>query len=333
MKFSIAVPTGEDGVYAPPHFAGPDQFVQLAKMAEKMGFEAVWTIDFTTPSPSMGIKDMEPPHWYESLITLAYLAAETSRIKLGTGVLILPNREPVLLAKQMATLDVISKGRAILGVGNGKYIDEFKMLHPQLKKFHRATMLEEGLEAQRCLLTDHKASFKGKYYEFANISIYPKPLQKPFPIYLGGVHVDSARRVAEWCTGWIMSVSTTLETLEERINRLKPLLEERGRNISEIDLAVVAVHSIAKNHDMAVKKFKNSRVVKRSAGQDMNDFVQRNLIGSPREIADKVKDLEQKGITHIFISNHANENFEDLLEQVQMLGEEVLPQFRPNQGL
>jgi alkanesulfonate monooxygenase SsuD/methylene tetrahydromethanopterin reductase-like flavin-dependent oxidoreductase (luciferase family) len=194
-------------------------------------------------------------------------------------------------------------------------------------------MLEEGLEAQRRLLTDDKASFKGQYYEFANISIYPKPLQKPFPIYLGGVHIDSARRVAQWCTGWIMSVATTLETLEDRINRLEPLLEERGRNISEIDLAIVAVHSIARNHKMAVKKFKNSRIVKRSSGQDIDDFVQRNLIGSPIEIAEKVKNLEQKGITHIFLSNHANENFEDLLEQVQMLGEEVLPQFRTNQGL
>ncbi len=328
MKFSIAIPTGEDGVYAPPHFAGPEEMVQVAKMAEKLGFDVVWTIDFTTPSPSMGIKDKGPPNWYESLMTLAYVAARTERIKLGTGVLVLPNREPVLLAKQIATLDVFSGGRAVLGVGAGKYRDEFQMLHPRLQKAHRATMLEEGLEALTRLLTQERASFVGQYYEFHDVSIHPKPVQKPFPIALAGIHSDTARRVAQWCTGWIMSVSTSLETIRDRIERLKPLLEKRGRDISEIDLGVVAVHSIARSHEEAVERFKNTRVVMRSRGQGIDEFVERNLIGTPEEIARKVSKLKEDGATHIVITNHANNTFQELVDQVQMLGEEVLPQFK-----
>ena len=146
MRFSFGIPTGEDGVYAPSPFAGPMQIVEVAQLAERLGFDAVWTIELTTPSTSMQIPDGEVPRWYEVLTTLAYVAARTERIALGTGVLVLPNRDPILLAKQVATLDVFSKGRVILGVGVGKYRDEFVSLHPRLANVRRAGMLEEGLE-------------------------------------------------------------------------------------------------------------------------------------------------------------------------------------------
>ena len=143
----------------PIPIAGPMQIVEVAQLAERLGFDAVWTIELTTPSTSMQIPDGEVPRWYEVLTTLAYVAARTERIALGTGVLVLPNRDPILLAKQVATLDVFSKGRVILGVGVGKYRDEFVSLHPRLANVRRAGMLEEGLECLRRASPENTTSF------------------------------------------------------------------------------------------------------------------------------------------------------------------------------
>ena len=131
MRISIGVPTGEEGVYSPVPFAGPKDIVHTAQLCERLGFYAVWGLDLITPGPSMGIKEGEIPNWYEVLLSLAYVASVTEHIKLATGVLVLPQREPVLLAKQVSTLDVLSNGRALLGVGVGSHRDEFVAMFPR----------------------------------------------------------------------------------------------------------------------------------------------------------------------------------------------------------
>lgn len=328
MRISIGIPTGEEGVYTPAPFAGTKEIIHIAQVAEELGFYAVWGLDFITPGPSMGIREGEIPNWYEVLISLACVASVTSRIKLATGVLALPQREPILLAKQVSTLDVFSGGRAILGVGVGSHRDEFVAMFPRLKSANRSLMMEEQLESLNLLLTQGEANLKGRYIEFKGVSLHPKPIQKPFPIYLAGNHPETAGRVARWCSGWVMSVSTSLETARGRIDRLRALLEKRGRDLSEIDLTIVSVLSIAKSHEKAVERFKNSRVVKRARGQNLDDFVKRNLIGTPEEIIAKVSRLQDEGATHILMANRANSNFVEMEEQTRMVGEEVLPAFR-----
>ncbi len=327
MRISIAVPTGEEGVYTPVPFARPKDILGIAQTAEKLGFYAVWGLDFITPGLSMGIKEGEVPNWYEVLISLACVSSLTERIRLGTGVLVLPQREPILLAKQMATLDHFSGGRAILGVGVGSHRDEFEAMFPRLKKADRSAMMKEQLEALNLLLSQEEASFKGKYVEFEGVSLNPKPVQKPFPIYLAGNHPDTASRVAKWCSGWIMSVSTSVEGVSERIERLKRLLGEQGRDLSEVDLTAVSVLSVDKSHDAAVDRFKNSRVVKRAKGQDVEGFVSRNMIGTPDEIVEKLHKLERQGVTHVLMANRANRTFKEMEEQTRMVGEQVIPMF------
>ena len=126
----------------------------------------------------------------------------------------------------------------------------------------------------------------------------------------------------------MMSTSTSLETIPSRVERLTSLLAERDRDISDIDLGVVAVHSIAHTQAEAVERFKSTRIYARSKGQDPGDFVQRNLIGTPAQIVEKISRFRDQGATHIMMVNHANNTFSELVEQVQMFGEEVLPQFQ-----
>ena len=114
----------------PAPFASPRQIAQVIQKAEQLGFNAVWGNDLITPTPGFKIADSQPPNWYEPLITLSYAAAVTERIKLGTGVIVVAYRDPVILAKQAATLDQFSEGRLLLGLGLGTFRDEFEAIQP-----------------------------------------------------------------------------------------------------------------------------------------------------------------------------------------------------------
>jgi len=102
MKFGIGIPNCREGIFYPIPIADPQEIIKLTQLAERLGYDSVWGTDFITPIPRMGIPDTPQPNWYELLITLAYLAAATQRIQLGAGVVLLPYRDPIILAKQAA---------------------------------------------------------------------------------------------------------------------------------------------------------------------------------------------------------------------------------------
>ena len=117
MKFDICLPNAMEGFLAPAGFAGPKDIEKFAREAERLGYNALWGFDFLNPTPDMGITNDTKANWYELMTTLAYLACVTDRIRLVSGVVVLPNREPVLLAKQIATVDQFSNGRLDVGIG------------------------------------------------------------------------------------------------------------------------------------------------------------------------------------------------------------------------
>ncbi len=181
MKFGIQIPAGREGIYIPSGFSTPEQLMGLFTQAESLGFYSAWGNDHLNTPRGARYRYDQPPNVYEILITLAYAAATTERIRLGVAALTLPQREPVTLAKQVATLDVFSKGRVSLAVGIGHYRDEFVNVRPRQKQAHRGEMFEEALEALHLIFTQNPASFSSKHYEFEDISLHPKPLQDPVP--------------------------------------------------------------------------------------------------------------------------------------------------------
>ena len=330
MKFGIAFPTAGEGRTLPELFAGPREIIQLVQMAEGLSFDSFWGDDHITVSESMTKRyrnPLAPPNYYEIFITLACAAEATQRIHLGAGVIQLILRDPVLLAKQAATLDVFSGGRFMLGLGLGSHRDEFEILNPRQSKAHRGNMLDEGIEALNLLLTEDKASFKGKYYEFQDIAINPKPVQKPFPIHISGKSSETPKRVAKWGTGYFLS-HMSLEDTRKRLEELCGALDEVGRDLSEIDVAATQSIRIDKTHEEAVERFMNSRIADRSRGKPVDSIVAENLIGMPSEIIERIKQLKKAGVTHCKIAPNAVKNFGEMMEQVQMFGEEVLPAFR-----
>ncbi len=329
MKFGVGIPTCREGRDYPASFSGPEEMVELSQLAEKLGIDYVWADDHIAPNEALRTKDPKPPSFYETILSLSYVAAATNSVRLGIGVLVMIWRDPVLVAKQIATLDVFSDGRITLGVGIGGSRDEFEAVQPRMRHAHRGKLLDEQIEILNLLFTQDNASFNGEYFEFDDLSLHPKPNQKPFPFYITAFSRDtpeSLRRMAKWA--FYVAVNPTIESVRNRVEGLKPYLEEVGRDISEIELTTLPTASIGHTHQEAVERLQRSRLFERYKGQSLESVEEANFIGTPEEITEKIKRLEAEGLNHCAPQRFATNTYEGLKEQVQMFGEEIVPHFR-----
>lgn len=186
-----------NGVCGDPHVGA-----EIAIAAEAAGFDSVWTGEHVVlpdpqapPSPVGPLTPMLDP-----AVALAFIAARTTTIRLATGIIILPQRNPLVLAKELASLDVASKGRVIFGVGAGYLRPEFDALHAPFDD--RGGRTEDAIAAMRAIWTMDAPSHVGPYWSFSGVQAYPRPVQLPIPVVMGG-HSDPAySRAVRLCEGW-----------------------------------------------------------------------------------------------------------------------------------
>lgn len=192
VNFGVTLPNFLYG--APP---SPEHILGVVRAAEDAGFTSVWSTDHIlvgSAFPRYGTV-------YESLATLAWLAGKTERLQLGTSILVLPMRNAILAAKQIATLDSLSEGRVIVGVGAGWNEDEYRMLGADFKR--RGRVLDESIRAMRTLWTEERPTFSGDVYQFADTLFYPKPVQTAGPpVWVGGNSDAALRRTALLGDAW-----------------------------------------------------------------------------------------------------------------------------------
>src|SRR5579884_3749656 len=219
----------------PVPFATPEDIVRVAVECEGLGYYEVAGNDHISTQHYVRQTFADPPDFFEPLVTYAYCAARTSTLRFVTGVIVLPMRQPVLLAKQVATLDQFSGGRLILGVGVGAYREELESAYPDLADASRAGRLREGIQVLRLLFEQRRASFAGRYYRFEDVEMYPKPRQTPLPIYSAGNAEGSIRRAAELCQGWLPA-----SLAPDRIRQGKAKLEQYARAVGR-DPASIAI--------------------------------------------------------------------------------------------
>jgi probable F420-dependent oxidoreductase len=334
LKFGVALPTCTEGMIYPVPFATPDDVVRVAVEAERLGYYEVMGNDHMTTQKYVRDRWPDPPNFYEILVTYAYCAAETTRIRLMTGVVVMPMRQPVLLAKQVATLDQFSKGRVILGVGVGAYREEFEATYPQLREIPRAELVEEGIRGLRVLFTERRASFAGKHFQFHDVEMYPKPVQEPLPIYSSGNAEGSIRRAAELCEGWLPAGMGPARIAEGR-DKLRAYAEAAGRDPDAIEVAPQLVVCIGRTVEEAERVFKRSQAYEHLVslqqstlkGFDIASYVAMNLIGSIDEVTERVDAYRQAGADHLpgllFVANSVDE----MIEQFQLFAETVIPKF------
>ena len=330
MKFSVALPTCYEGLGYPIGLVRDGAtFVRLARTAEALGYDGLWGNDhLVTPRFLRGSPD-GPPSFFEPLVVLAHVAAATERIRLGTAVLALPLRDPVALAKQAATLDVLSQGRLSLGVGVGAYPEEHTALHPQPARGPRSAIFEESIEALRLLLDERRGSYCGRSVRFEDVELTPGPVQRPFPIYVGGHTTKAIDRAARWGQGWMPGWRPIAE-LREWIELLRARVASVGRDPRTVEVAPELSATIRGRHEEAVHRYETSRFVRhrRSLDRSKRDpalMRESNLVGSPEAILQQVATLAAAGVDHCAAIAFPAETIDELVEQWQLFAEEVLP--------
>lgn len=217
-----------------------------AQTAEALGFDSVWVGDHIvtptniaskypyTASGSFPLNPKEPI--LEPLSVLSFAAACTTKIRLGTAVLVLPHRHAIVTAKTVATLDVLSGGRVILGIGVGWMEEEFNALNAPFAE--RGALSDETVAAMKELWTSENPRFSGRYFNFSDLRCEPRPVQKPHPpIWIGGHLGPALRRVVDYGNGWAAVVFNPQE-FAERLDKLKEKAARAGRDMSTITLCV-----------------------------------------------------------------------------------------------
>jgi probable F420-dependent oxidoreductase len=216
----------------------------MARKAEELGFDSIWyaehpavPVHSQSPFPSTGGEiPWSYSHFTDPYIALARASAVTDRIKLATGITLVPERNPLLLAKEIAALDLYSGGRFIFGIGTGWLKEETELMGGDFA--HRWTQTREALDVMKKLWTEEESEHHGKYFDFPLVRSYPKPAQKPYPpILIGGGAKKVLQRIVDHADGWLPNRVTPAE-LEASRRQLDTLAAAAGRDPKSITITV-----------------------------------------------------------------------------------------------
>ncbi len=240
------------GFSVPSAVGSPVDPAALAKPGEEMGFESIWIcehpfvpVSTSTPHPSNEAGQYGANIWsmLDPFVALSRASAVTSTLKLGTGIVIVPQRHPLILAKEIATLDRLSQGRFLFGIGSGIFREELEILGADYD--HRWSQVRENVEALKELWTKDESEYHGKYYDFPPVRVFPKPAQEPHPpIILGGggdgqgTSPDRVlRRVARWGDGWLPHW-ISIDVMKESRAKVDEWALAAGRDPSAIEFTI-----------------------------------------------------------------------------------------------
>lgn len=239
MQFGIALP------HIGPT-ASPEAIIKVAQEAEVLGFDSVWALDRLLwplqpaskyPGNPRGELPAVMQNTYDPLTALTFVAARTEKVCLGTSVLVASYRNPVVVAKMGATLDLLSGGRFILGIGTGWSADEFTAVAQSMAE--RSSRTDEFLKVVRMLWTREEAGFEGEHYHIPRSIFLPKPLQKPHPpIWIGGNSRRALRQAAELGDGWHPTSRLHPSALAKEMEHLRKLAQGAGRNPDDVALSL-----------------------------------------------------------------------------------------------
>jgi len=303
----------EYGFYLPNSGAGaePDALADIAKLGDRLGFFCMVmpdhilqpnqinsTYPYSLTGDILAAGQSGDGEWPEQITTLAYLAGVTERIRLVTSVMIIPYRNPILTAKMLSTLDMLSKGRLILGAGVGWMEEEFELLDaPPFAE--RGAVTNEYLQAFIELWTNDDPKFEGKYVNFSDITFLPKPVQKPYPpIWIGGQSKPAIRRAAHIGDCWhpvgaIPAAPLEPEELAENLVLLHQYAEKAGRDPATIQVSVKAPLYDAGDSSGPRRRFSGSSDEVRQDIQTYSDVGVTHLIfdfrtGDPKQTEDRM---------------------------------------------
>ncbi|MDE3111314.1 MAG: TIGR03619 family F420-dependent LLM class oxidoreductase [Chloroflexota bacterium] len=337
MRFGIEIPTCRELSPYPLGFAQPDAFRSIALAAEDLGYYSLWGNDHLVTTPDEVAGADGAPSYYEPFVTYGFLAALTSRIKLVTAIIPTPLRQPVLLAKQVSTLDRLSGGRVVLGLGIGSKRLEFEALATD-PKASRGKMHDEFIEAIRILLDEHEGSFEGRYFRFAQVAMKPAAIQQPFPLYLTGTVPDALERVGAVAQGWIVSATMSDDDIRDRIQVLRAAAARAGRDPARIEVCLLQNVAIDETEEGAKAVHEDLRRLRLPRQPQPHarppeaaptvalppGRVSGGVVGTPAQVISCLETYRSIGIDHVGMVIEAR-TVADLLERARLFAREVMP--------
>ena len=321
MKYGIMLPSRGE-------LALPDNIIPIAKKAEELGFSVMMFPDhvvlpnqFDSPYPytQSGIfPATDTNEATEQLTMLAFLAGQTESIRLVTSVMIVPHRPPVLTAKVLSTIDVLSKGRLTVGVGVGWLQKEFEALQtPPFEE--RGAVTDEYIRMFKELWTSESPSFEGKYHSFSDLSFLPKPVQKPHPpIWVGGESPRAMRRAAELGDGW-QPIGTnnrfplsTPRQIADAMQMMDTYVERAGRPRGSVEI-VCRMHGYSLDTN----------------GGEPDSADRPTFSGGAEQIAADIRRYEDMGVSHLIaafvpVAQLASSK-EEMIRDMEELADKVWP--------
>ncbi len=327
MRYGLRIPSFALG----PKTATLDAMGRYLRRAEDLGFDCAVSIDHLLLTP--------PAYactWLEPISLLSALAGVTRTMKLGTMVLVLPLRNPVYFAKEWATLDLLSGGRSILGIGVGWHEEEFALMGVPHKE--RGPRMNEAIEAVKALWAGDDVTYEGQYYRFRNLTIDPKPAQRPHPpIWIGGgtqpsekvyaqtvTNIDPVlRRIAKYADTWVPHSSATPEMVKgdwEKVQRFAAGVGRDPRKIGRVYSNFVWVLKKGEKPESAIPRFSVY------SGMDLDYWKTYYLLGEAEEIAERISArivALDSGVDTIVLNP-----LDWGLEQLELLAGEVLPRVK-----
>ena len=308
MEFGLHLPASSATVKA-------EELVRFAQQAEALGFYCLTVADHVIVPKNISVPypytvDGKYPgtgYHLETLMTMGYLAGATQRIRFVTSVMILPYRNPIVTAKMLASLDVLSDGRVIVGAGVGWMKEEFETIRTEPFE-ERGKVTDEYIAAFRELWTSDNPNFNGKYCRFSNIAFLPKPVQKPsIPIWIGGHSKQAIRRAARLGDGWhpiggVPTIPLEPEDIVKDMSMLREYAEKAGRDPKTIRVALKG------------SLFDREKQI--TPGK------RRRFIGSAEEVASDIREYRAAGVdTMIFDVRRPNIN--ETMERMEWMAKEV----------
>lgn len=292
----------------------PEEQFALVQRIEALGFDSVWTGDHISFHHPL----------YESLTLLAAYAGITRRLRLGTAVYLLALRHPTVAAKITSTLDVLSGGRLIFGVGvGGENPKEFEACG--VPHTERGARVSEGIEVVRTLWRDTPASFKGRFTQFESVSIDPKPVQKPGPpIWIGGRSDAALRRAGAQGDGWVSYVVQP-ERYAQSLEKIRAAAEPAGRSLDGFAAAHLTFITVGRDHEAARATW--IRLLSRRYAQDFTPLAQKyGIIGTPEQCLEQLDRFVQAGCRYFLMNPICD--LSDEREQLEVIAAEIMPRLR-----
>jgi probable F420-dependent oxidoreductase len=272
-------------LFASTGFPDPVSAAELGRAAEAAGFESLWAPEHVVISPDSQVGYNQNDHWErlyrrggipDPLMWLAFVAAHTSTIRLGTNVVVLPQHTPFVFAKTAATLDVLSGGRAELGIGVGGIAEDYAALGVRMSD--RGRRMDEQIAVLRTLWSVEVASFKGEFYEFSGIRSDPKPVRGAIPLHIGGTSAAAIRRAATVGDGYFPYVPPgqhVREVLPEILGRLRDEAERSGRDPAGIEITSGGARTAEAAAGFAEQGVHRLTIaVRAQSGQELRDELQ-----------------------------------------------------------